>query len=326
MKRKGQVIFVKAFHEVRSYDSDVMVWCQTYENISFLSHWHKEIELIYIRSGVCRINVGDQSFTAQGGDLVICDTGIIHYSDSYEEKNVLQFLIFAPGIISPVYEFSRFSCPYITKEQLEKYKLRDVLEGLFLVVQQELEAQENYYQDIVKARIREFWYLLKRKLPRESTQTASYHKRIEQMDDFQKLLSYMEEHYFENITLEFAAKQVNFSSSHFSKMFKKLTGINFVTYLNMLRVEKAMEQLRNTSRKVTDIGLNCGFNNIRTFNRVFKEITGYTPREFGQRMEDGTESFGRRRELEKYNPSYYLQKYSQKRYVENDSMTVIQNK
>lgn len=317
---------MKAFHEVRSYDSDVMVWCQTYENISFLSHWHKEIELIYVRSGVCRINVGDQSFTAHGGDLVICDTGNIHYSDSYEEENVLQFLIFDPGIISSVYEFSRFTCPHVTKEQLEEYKLTKNLEELFLTVEQELAAQEQYYQGIVKSRIREFWYLLKRKLPRDGNQTASYHKRIEQMDDFQKFLSYMEEHYNENITLEFAAEQVNFSPSHFSKMFKKMTGINFITYLNMLRVEKAMEQLKNTSKKVTDIGLNCGFNNIRTFNRVFKEITGYTPREFSQRMEDVSDYFGRRKELEKYNPSYYLQKYSQKRYVENDSMTVIKNK
>ena len=42
---------MKAFHEVRSYGSDFMVWCQTYEDISFLSHWHKEIELIYISAG-----------------------------------------------------------------------------------------------------------------------------------------------------------------------------------------------------------------------------------------------------------------------------------
>lgn len=317
---------MKAFHEVRSYDSDVMVWCQTYENISFLSHWHKEIELIYVSAGTCRISIGDQSLTAQGGDLVICDSGNIHYSDSYEEKNVLHFLIFDPGIISSVYEYSGFSSPHVTKAELEEYGLTKGLEELFQTVKRELTQQNKYYQDVVKAKIREFWYLLKRNVPQDSTQGASYNRRIEQLYDFQNFLSYMEEHYNENITLEFAAEQMNFSPSHFSKMFKKLTGINFITYLNMTRVEKAMEQLKNTSKKITDIGLNCGFNNIRTFNRVFKEITGYTPREFSQRMEDVSETYGRRKELEKYNPSYYLQKYSQKRFVENDSMTVIKNK
>ncbi len=45
---------MKAFHEVRSYDSDFMVWHSNYENIGFLAHWHKEIELIYVRSGSCQ--------------------------------------------------------------------------------------------------------------------------------------------------------------------------------------------------------------------------------------------------------------------------------
>ena len=38
---------MKAFHEVRNYDSDYMVWHSRYENVGFLAHWHKEIEMIY---------------------------------------------------------------------------------------------------------------------------------------------------------------------------------------------------------------------------------------------------------------------------------------
>ncbi len=56
---------MKAFHEIRSYDSDFMVWHSSYQNISFLAHWHKEIELIYVRSGSCRLNITDRTFTAQ---------------------------------------------------------------------------------------------------------------------------------------------------------------------------------------------------------------------------------------------------------------------
>ncbi|MFQ9150244.1 MAG: hypothetical protein ACLR6B_00355 [Blautia sp.] len=45
---------MKAFHEVRNYRSDFMVWQCAYTNISFLAHWHQEIELIYLRSGSAR--------------------------------------------------------------------------------------------------------------------------------------------------------------------------------------------------------------------------------------------------------------------------------
>ena len=48
---------MKAFHEVRNYDSDYMVWHSRYENVGFLAHWHKEIELIYVRSGSCLLSI-----------------------------------------------------------------------------------------------------------------------------------------------------------------------------------------------------------------------------------------------------------------------------
>ena len=134
------------------------------------------------------------------------------------------------------------------------------------------------------------------------------------LGDLQDLLSYMDEHYADNITLEFAASRMNFSNSHFSKTFKKLMGINFVTYLNLVRVERAASQLRNTGKKITDVALSCGFNNIRTFNRVFKEITGYTPSEFLLVADPDV-----------YKRTYYNRRSVEKEYVENDSLTLVKN-
>ena len=48
---------MKAFHEVRNYNSDLMVWCSGYENISFVAHWQKEIELVYVQSGEASFHV-----------------------------------------------------------------------------------------------------------------------------------------------------------------------------------------------------------------------------------------------------------------------------
>ena len=95
----------------------------------------------------------------------------------------------------------------------------------------------------------------------------------------------------------------------------------------MSPVFKALALVLSSSMKITEIGFNCGFNNVRTFNRVFKEVTGYTPSQFAEEMAGERLSiYGRRKELERYQPSYYLQRYSQKKYVENDSMTLIKNK
>ena len=314
-EKKNGGVRMKAFHEVRTYESDFMVWSSSYEDISFLSHWHKEIEFIYVRSGQAQISVTDQSFTASAGDLVICDSGDIHYSDSFDMENVLEFIIFDTSIVSNMYESSCFLSPIVKKAELEQYGLFEKVDKLFADVSKELDRKEKYYQSIIRAKLREIWFLLKRNLPRGNAKKPSQSRRVEQLNDFQKLLSYMEEHYADNISLSFAAEKIGFSESHFSKMFKKMTGINFITYLNMVRVEQAAALLKSTSGKITDIALSCGFTNVRTFNRVFKEITGHTPSEFAG-LED----------VEAYNLASYSRKTSQKQYVNEDSKTVIKNR
>ena len=87
---------MKAFHEVRNYRSDFMVWRCAYTNISFLAHWHQEIELVYLRSGSARFCINEHNFTARAGDLVLIDTGDIHYSDSSEMKMNWIFLFLIP--------------------------------------------------------------------------------------------------------------------------------------------------------------------------------------------------------------------------------------
>ena len=305
---------MKAFHEVRNYASDFMVWHSSYTNISFLAHWHNEIELIYVRSGSARISINDQCFTAAAGDLVICDSGNIHYSDSYDADNCLDFIIFDPSLISSLYQNSHFAHPLVTGTQLTEWGLKEPLETLIDTVNLELSRKEPYYQDIVKASLRNFWYLLKRKMPRSNFDMQSQNRRQNMLYDLQQLLSYLDGHYADDITLAFAAAKMNFSDSHFSKVFKKLTGIHFVNYLNMIRIEQAAWQLQKTPQKITDIALNCGFNNIRTFNRVFKDITGYTPTKFAALPDMESDIF-----------SFYKQKSPEQQFVENDSLTLIKN-
>ena len=305
---------MKAFHEVRSYDSDFMVWHSSYKNISFLAHWHKEIELIYIRGGSARISINDDIFIANKGDLVLCDSGNIHYSDSFDMDNSLDFVVFDPNIVSPLYNKSSFKHPLITSEMLRELQLDEKLIHLIDVLKRETKQKEPYYREIVTATLKEFWYQLLRKLPKTHLPIGETNKRDTMLYDLQQLLSYIDSNYYENLSLSFAAGKMGFSESHFSKIFKKLTGINYVNYINLIRIEHAASQLKNTPDKVTDIAINCGFNNIRNFNRVFKSITGLTPTAFAL----GTHS-------DIYSLSYYNRKSLDKEFVEQDSITVINN-
>lgn len=305
---------MKAFHEVRSYHSDFMVWQSDYENISFLAHWHQELELIYVRSGTAHFSINDYEFTAYAGDLVFVDTGDFHYSDSYDCKNNLDFIIFDPSIISSHYHSSHFCHPHIKAELLDEYGLTQLTERLFCCVHDELTGQESYYREIISAMLREFIYRLRRCHPVSLEPSTARSQRTEMLYDLQSLLTWVDEHYGENITLTLAAERMNFSESYFSKVFKKMTGINFVTYVNAVRIEHAASLLKTSNTRITDIALRCGFGNIRSFNRTFKEYTGCTPSQFLSLPEAEIQHF-----------SYYKRKVSQKEYVQNDSLTLILN-
>jgi two-component system, response regulator YesN len=88
---------------------------------------------------------------------------------------------------------------------------------------------------------------------------------------------YVKENYQERITLEDISNRLFLHQAYFSAIFKKATGQNFIDYVNHVRVEKAMQLLRNTDYKIKIISDMVGFQSHSYFNKVFKNETGVTP-------------------------------------------------
>ena len=95
-----------------------------------------------------------------------------------------------------------------------------------------------------------------------------------------KSIEFIQNNYSENITVEQAANISNFSASHFSKMFRQLTGTSFTQYLKNYRLELASEKLNDEERKISEIAFECGFNNLSYFTRAFYEKYDVTPSEY----------------------------------------------
>ena len=71
-----------------------------------------------------------------------------------------------------------------------------------------------------------------------------------------------------------------FSHEHLSRLFKKHMGINLVKYFTQLKMEYASHMLISTNYSITYIASKVGFNDHSNFTKVFKEFTGFTPREY----------------------------------------------
>jgi len=99
------------------------------------------------------------------------------------------------------------------------------------------------------------------------------------------IVQYLERHYDQDITLRSAADQIFMNPSYFSSLFKKKTGINFVHYLQKLRIEKSKALLRDPKFKIYEVATKIGFSDEKYFFKVFKNVTGITPNEYRDRRD-----------------------------------------
>ena len=91
---------------------------------------------------------------------------------------------------------------------------------------------------------------------------------------------YIEENYMFNISLYSASEKIYLSPTYISKIFKKVTGSNFVEYLTTIRMEQAKKLLLDYNNKIYEIGGLVGYRSIKHFSQVFKKYTGMTPTEY----------------------------------------------
>ena len=159
-----------------------------------------------------------------------------------------------------------------------------------------LSAYSNFYyaQEALKLRARE--YLLKpcaeEELIRaveealtEAGETAAIPAPPE--EDYDRIVyirsnieRFIREHYHSDLTLQKAAQAMNYSETHFCRLFKRCFQVNFSVYLTQYRISRAQELLSSTMDSVKVVGAACGYNDTSYFIRVFKRLTGVTPTEY----------------------------------------------
>ncbi|SHF00764.1 response regulator transcription factor [Clostridium fallax] len=93
-------------------------------------------------------------------------------------------------------------------------------------------------------------------------------------------IDYINDNLKENISLEKVASVCNLSPCYFSKLFKKEVGLNFISYVNNVKINKAKEILELTDTPILNLALDLGFEDCGYFIRVFKRLEGVTPKKY----------------------------------------------
>lgn len=94
------------------------------------------------------------------------------------------------------------------------------------------------------------------------------------------VIRYVEEFYNRRISLNEIAKREFLSEAYLSRLFKEETGINFSEYVDSIRLQHAVDELRTSKLPILTIALNNGFSTAKRFSTLFKEKYEMTPNQY----------------------------------------------
>ncbi len=249
--------------------------------ISAAPHWHKEVEILLFHEGRACQQLDHHSFMTNKRDIVICGSGQVHSTQTFPKESceivVIQFCFesFVRGgaLLPPDLQQMNFFGS-ISATDPAYQEIYETIIGLC----KELTEEKPAYKVCTQALICRLYALLIRgkgvlPLTTAKIEDEKYKEPIAQS------LDYIYRHYQEKISLCDAAKSARLSMNHFLRLFGRVTGMTFLQYLNLYRVNKAEELLLSGS-SVTFAAMESGFDNVNSFIRNFKKYKHCTPSQY----------------------------------------------
>lgn len=247
-------------------------------------HWQESAEVIFIKKGTGQVQLGMEIFSANPGDIFFIPPGTLHAlrgigGKRMEYENLIFEVDFLGGGAADVCA-GKYLVPLAAGRLVPAVSLTSGCEGYHEALDclQETEAlcekRTVGYELGVKAEMLRLIFLLVRLYPEPVQGDSPDTERLK------RVLYQIEKGYREPLSVAMTAQSLGWSSSHFMRWFKQMTGSSFIAYLNERRLAAAAEALRKSDDKILVIAESAGFQNLSNFNRQFKARYGVTPKEY----------------------------------------------
>lgn len=254
-------------------------------------HWHEELEFIFVEDGVMEVILNSKVVEVTKGQFIFINSGDLHQVTS-TGPSIHHAIVFHPqilnfdypdksqtSIISPITNgYFRFPLFTQIEGQFKKY----IADRLINIISKYKTESEISALSIKILLLEIILGLFERKLFSELQTNVK-----EKQENIKKVLTYIQDHYFNKILLEDLASLLNMNKNYFSKYFHEAVGKTPITYINEYRCEKAAELLKSSDLKVLDISFMVGFENFSYFIRKFKENKRYSPIQYRKKFNMG---------------------------------------
>lgn len=232
-------------------------------NFSFPPHLHQCFELITLLSGEMRVTVDGTPFLMKKGDALLIFPNQIHALESECSEHAL--CIFTPQLV-----------------QAYANKITDKVpvSNLFIPDPYLVSAMQNLGSGSSIEKKGTLYSLCA-----QFHKTAQYTPRQEDNRSLlYRIFSFVENHFVEDCSLDSLSKHLGYDYSYLSRVFKKIVGISFNSYVNHYRLSHACYLMDNTQLPIIQCAFESGYSSVRSFNRSFKVYFGLTPAQYRKRQ------------------------------------------
>ncbi len=250
------------------------------ENV-FRTHHHPNLEIGYICEGEGQYCLGEKQYDAKSGDMFVVRMNEQHCVPTILSERLISFNLYISS-----YFIWNMCAEFISIKKLQ-----------LLIVNADIKQCFSDKGDIIKE-IRQLMekpeenrFLIKRKVTEllikitdelEVNESREEYSLIN-VDAVLNTVAFINDNIKNPITLNDIIRQSGSCCSSFTKHFKCITGVTPYEYLLLQRIENASRLLLDTELSVLEIAYECGFNSHSNFNKIFKRITGLSPKEFRNR-------------------------------------------
>jgi AraC-like DNA-binding protein len=280
------------FEKVPFADSGFLAFERVDSEFPFYWHYHPEFELTLILDSYGQRLVGDSIADYRPGDLVLLGPNLPHSWRSGPIK------FRAQGVHRAI--VVQFRHDFLGDQMFALQEMNEVANLLLrsaaglafghTKIGEKAAASLQHFPEMSRARqmVALLSILLDLTGAMDAQVLSTNHVqpacRIGDQQRIDAICQYLNRHFEEEIEFAKLAKTLNISQATLCRFFKRATGRTMTQYVNEIRVGAASQLLTGTDQSILEIGFNVGFGNYSNFNRQFKRIKGYSPRELRDRF------------------------------------------
>ncbi|UQZ34942.1 AraC family transcriptional regulator [Paenibacillus sp. PK3_47] len=253
------------------------------------THWHEEAEFFMLLEGEITFQVDTDYFPLKTGEAVFIESGDIHAAYVLKESPCrFCALVFHPDLLAsaqydtiqqtvilPLQEKRQSFPRHITPDIPWQKELLGHLERMMQAYDHKMPGFESFMKGTLLIMLS-----MIAAPGRAVNHTQSEGADSTKINRLKKVILYIQDNYREPIRTRDLSELIPMSEGQFCRFFKTMTRKTPVDYINSYRIRQAADLLQQSERKISDIALEVGFDNVSYFIKVFRKAMKCSPSEF----------------------------------------------